>query len=109
MNDILEDQKIHYIVKDYRRMFDQHQTMIKSLKDYEKLLHTRDVKIRELERQVEYLKDNPPVPKPSGQVKSLFNDVEAQLNSTINNLDKRIEQLNKMAENIQKLREVINQ
>lgn len=57
MGDILEDQKIFYIVKDYKRMFEQHNTLVKACKEYQKLLTHRDNRIRDLERQVKNLKN----------------------------------------------------
>lgn len=109
MSDILEDQKIHYIVKDYRRMFNRQQEYIKVLKECRDLLEKKDKRIKELESQLENLKNNPPVLKPPKAVKSLLNDTEAQIYAAINMLSKRSEQLSKTANNVSKLRELLNQ
>ena len=52
MSDLLEDQKIAYIVKDYRRMFDMHEQLVNAVKEATKVLKHKDNRIRDLERQV---------------------------------------------------------
>ena len=111
MSDILEDQKIHYIVKDYRRMYNEYHTMVKALKEYKELLNKRDNRIRDLERQVENLKNQiptePPVVKIPKEVKGLLNDAEAQVHATINKLEKRIAALTRTDESLQKIHDLI--
>ena len=52
MSDILEDQRIHYIVKDYRRMVEMHDALVQACKDATKELEKKDKKILSLEAQL---------------------------------------------------------
>ena len=111
MSDILEDQKIHYIVKDYRRMYNQHGELVKELKRLQDEVSRKDNRIRDLERQVENLKNQtspePPAPKIPNEVKGLLNDAEAQVHASINKLEKRIAALTRTDENLQKLHDIL--
>ena len=51
-SDLLEDQQIHYIVKDYRRMFDMHYKLVDACKEASKALDKRDKKIALLENKL---------------------------------------------------------
>lgn len=52
MSDILEDQKIFYIVKDYRRMYELHSELVDAIKQATKELKKKDNRIAYLERQL---------------------------------------------------------
>lgn len=52
MSDLLEDQKIHYIVKDYRRMVKMHDELVQACKDATKELEKKDKKILSLEAKL---------------------------------------------------------
>ena len=52
MSDLLEDQKIHYIVKDYRRMVEMHDELVQACKDATKELEKKDKKILSLEEKL---------------------------------------------------------
>jgi hypothetical protein len=52
MSDILEDQKIHYIVKDYRRMYEMHTQLVDAVKEATAAIKHKDNRIRDLEKQV---------------------------------------------------------
>ena len=95
MSDILEDQKLHYIVKDYKRMFEQHNQLVKACKEYQDLLQKRDNRIRDLERQVENLKQAPPPPPPVN-LKSTLAEMQNQLNSIISMASKTIDNIEKV-------------
>ena len=121
MSDLLQDQKIHYIVKDYRRMYNEHNALIEELKglkdkaehkdnrirDLEKQVEKRDKQILELERQVEVLNIQKPVSVK--QVNPILNTVEGQVSATINKLEKRIASLQQMALSLQEIKKLINQ
>ena len=94
MGDILEDQKIHCIVKDYKRMFEQHNTLIKACKEYQELLQKRDNRIRDLERQVENLK-NQISPEPPANLKKILGEMDNQLRSIVSRADKVIKNIEK--------------
>ena len=115
MSDLLEDQKIHYIVKDYRRMYNQHEELVKELKKLQDEALHKDNRIRDLERQVENLKNQippePPAPKiPKALEKKLKHylaEIEMPIDSTITKLEKRIVALNTAADYMQRLRDVL--
>ena len=94
MGDILEDQKILYIVKDYKRMFEQHNTLIKACKEYQELLQKRDNRIRDLERQVENLKNQTPS-EPPANLKKILGEMDNQLRSIVSKADKVIKNVEK--------------
>ena len=52
MSDILTDQKIHYIVKDYRRMYEMHNQLVNAVKEATAAIKHKDNRIRDLEKQV---------------------------------------------------------
>ena len=113
MSDILEDQKIHYIVKDYRRMYNQHGELVKELKRLQdKVLH-KDNRIRDLERQVENLKNQtppePPAPKIPKDVKRLLSETQVTIDASMRKLEKRIAALTTASENIATVKELLNQ
>ncbi len=90
MSDIIEDQKTFYIVKDYKRMFEQHNTLVKACKEYRELLQKRDNRIRDLERQVENLK-NQISPEPPASLKKILGEMDNQLRSIVSRAGKVIE------------------
>lgn len=52
MSDILQDQKIHYIVKDYRRMFDNYSKMVDGIKEATEALRKKDMEIAKLKAKL---------------------------------------------------------
>lgn len=52
MSDLLEDQKVHYIVKDYRRMYEMHSQLVDAVKEATAAIKHKDNRIRDLEKQV---------------------------------------------------------
>lgn len=52
MSDILQDQKIHYIVKDYRRMFDNYSKMVDGIKEATEALKKKDMEIAQLKARL---------------------------------------------------------
>ena len=113
MSDILEDQKIHYIVKDYRRMYNQHGELVKELKRLQDEVSRKDNRIRDLERQVENLKNQtppePPAPKIPKDVKRLLSETQVTIDASMRKLEKRIAALSTASENIVAVKELLNQ
>lgn len=110
MSDLLEDQKIHYIVKDYRRMYNQHGELVKELKRLQDEAFHRENRIRDLERQVENLKNQilPESPKLPKEIKGLLNEVETTIDASMRKLEKRIAALTKASANIVAVKELLN-
>lgn len=113
MSDILEDQKIHYIVKDYRRMYNQHGELVKELKRLQDEALHKDNRIRDLERQVENLKNQTPpespAPKILKDVKRLLSETQVTIDASMRKLEKRIAALTTASENIATVKELLNQ
>jgi polyhydroxyalkanoate synthesis regulator phasin len=113
MSDILEDQKIHYIVKDYRRMYNQCGELVKELKRLQDEVLHKDNRIRDLERQVENLKNQtppePPAPKIPKDVKRLLSETQVTIDASMRKLEKRIAALTTASENITTVKELLNQ
>lgn len=109
MSDILEDQKIHYIVKDYRRMYNEHGELIKELKRLQDEAIHKDNRIRDLERQVENLKNQTPPepPKLHKEVKGLLSEAETTIDASMRKLEKRIAALTKASANIAAVKELL--
>lgn len=73
MGDILEDQKIHYIVKDYQRMFSTYNEMVEACKQASKALEKKNNKIAHLENKLEKYANNQKLKHLKGQI-SLISD-----------------------------------
>jgi chromosome segregation ATPase len=109
MSDILEDQKIHFIVKDYRRMFEQHNTLVSMGKELQSELRKKNAEIIILRAKVNDLESQTSKPqKPSGKVKGILNDIETMTNSIAYKLKQATESLNKVSKSTEELRQLIN-
>ena len=109
MSDILEDQKIHYIVKDYRRMYDSYWDMTALIKQQQKALEQKDKEILVLRSKVDELKRTSLgcAVKPS-KLKGILNEMETISNSMNNRLLQVTEQTNKISRDVEELRGAIN-
>ena len=109
MSDILEDQKIHYIVKDYQRMFKQHDELIATIKDLKEQVRHRDNRIVNLERQVAILsKPMQAFSIPPKTVKGYLNDMTSKSKSLIASFDKHIKTLNSIVGSLEHLKTSID-
>ena len=109
MSDILEDQKIHFIVKDYRRMFNSYQTLENIIKEQEKSLKEKDKEILILRSKVNELKNEHPEYSPhKGKLKGILNEIEALSNSMNAKLQQGVIQSNKISNDVEELRQLIN-
>ena len=109
MSDILEDQKIHYIVKDYRRMFNSYQALEFTIEEQVKALNEKDKEILKLRAQVNELKqEHPKEIFPKGKLKGILNDIEALTNSMSAKFQQGVSQSTKISNNVEELRQLIN-
>ena len=108
MNDLLEDQKIHYIVKDYRRMFNNFWALKEKNKILCDTISEKDNEIMLLRAKVNELKKaKPDEVIPKGRIKGLLNDLEAMTKSMTNRLDQQASQIAKINHSVQEFRELI--
>ena len=84
MSDLLDNQKIHYIVKDYKRMFDGFHALVEENKELRSIIEKKDHEIATLEafkkqkiaKQVIVQEK-----KLDGDIKGLLNNSLCQINS----------------------------
>jgi hypothetical protein len=101
MSDILDDQKLHFIVKDYRRMYNT----FWSLKEINQVLHNtineKDKEILILRARVNELKNDlknaPKEPEIPSGLKKKLGEMDNQINSIIS-------KANKIMENVEDIR-----
>ena len=109
MSDLLEDQRIHYIVKDYRRMFNTWHYLKGVLEEKDKALKEKDKEILLLRSRVNELKNKAPEAVISkNKLKGILNEVETITNSIKAKLSKGESQVDKISTNIEELRQLIS-
>lgn len=108
MSDLLEDQKIHYIVKDYRRMFETYWALYDIAKGLREKLDKRESEIAILKSSIEDLKKSIPSKSADNRLKGVMNEIESQTNSLTHKLQQSIEQIAKISNNIETVRKSIN-
>ena len=110
MSDILEDQKIHYIVKDYRRMFNNFWALAESNQILRDTIKEKDKEILLLRARVNELKKEKPKEEilPKGKLKGILNDIEAITNSMQNRLQQIVNQAARISNSVEEFRELIN-
>lgn len=108
MSDLLEDQKIFYIVKDYRRMFNNYWSLKATIDELTSTVNKKDKEILLLRARVNDLKNNVPKIDTSGKLKGIMNEIESQTNSLAHKLLQSIEQLEKISNNVETVMESIN-
>ena len=109
MSDLLEDQKIHYIVKDYRRMFNSYYTLKAIIEEQETALKNKDKEILLLRSRVNELKkEHPEYTIPKGKLKGILNEIESLTNSMNAKLQQGVSQSARISNNVEELRQLIN-
>lgn len=108
MSDLLEDQKIHYIVKDYRRMYNTYWLLKEAMQVYDSLLEKRDKEILSLKAKIEDLEKYGTLKGNSGVMKSKLSELESRSSAILDKLQKAVEQIEKNMINVEELRQLIN-
>ena len=114
MSDILEDQKIAYIVKDYKRMFDRYDAVVKRGKELEEAVKARDALIVELRGQINSQKNEIANLKgiqnqnPDKRARGVLNQIECRANAVYNHLKKTCDSLEGITKDVDELRSYIN-
>ena len=108
MSDILDDQKLHYIVKDYRRMYNTFWSLKEINQELHNTINEKDKEILILRARVNELKNEHPKEQlPVGKLKGILNEIESLTNSMNNKLQQSVSQSQKISNNIEELRELI--
>ena len=108
MSDILEDQRIHNIVKDYKRMYDQHDQLVAIGKQLQKELIAKDKELMRVRTELCNIKSNGvPGKETIKAVKSQLSELETRVNSTANNILTVTQRLEGISENIKQIKELL--
>ena len=109
MSDLLEDQKIHYIVKDYRRMFNNYWALKTIIEEQEKALNEKDKEILLLRSRINELKqEHSKEELPKGKLKGILNEIESITNSMNAKLQQGVSQSTRISNDVEELRQLIN-
>lgn len=110
MSDIVEDSKIHFIVKDYKRMYDGFHALVEENKALKEMLEKKEQAIANLEafkRQKITKSVVVQEKKLDGTIKGKLNEALCQVNSLNDKAKKIIEQSEKLMKTIKQLDEEI--
>ena len=102
MNDIVEDSKVHYIVKDYKRMYEGFHALVKENKDLKKMVGDLQKKVVNLQTELDKKKVKVEK-KVDGSVKGMMNDGLCQVNAIHNKAKLFIEQTERLAKTLEQL------
>lgn len=102
MSDIVEDSKVHWIVKDYKRMYEGFHALVEENKALKKEVIELRLKVEhlnnDLEKKVESKKS------PNKKIKGVLTEIEARSNAIYNDLKKRMDSLDGIIKNVEELR-----
>ena len=108
MSDILEDQRIHNIVKDYKRMYEQHDQLVALGKQLQQELIAKDKELLRVRTELNNIKAKGlPDDKPMKAIKCQLNELETRVNSTANNILIATQRLGNISENIKQIKELL--
>ena len=108
MSDILEDQRIHNIVKDYKRMFDEHDQLVAIGKELQSELIAKDKELLRVRTELNNIKAKGlPDDKPLKAIKGQLNELETRVNSTVNNIQIATKRLSDIIDNIKLIKELL--
>ena len=115
MSDIVEDSKVHYIVKDYKRMYDGFHALIEENKALKKEVDVLQTKVEKLQAKLEKYKNEEAKKEkaetkknPNKRIIGVLNEIEARSNAIVNDLQKRIESINGIINNAEEIRTFLN-
>jgi chromosome segregation ATPase len=108
MADILEDQRIHNIVKDYKRMYEQHDQLVAIGKQLQQELIAKDKELLRVRTELNNIKAKGlPDDKPIKAIKSQLSELETRVNSTAHNILIATQRLEGIKDNIKQIRELL--
>ena len=110
MADILEDQRIHNIVKDYKRMYEQHDQLVAVGKQLQLDLIAKDKELLRVRTELNNIKAKGlPDDKPLKAIKGQLSELETRVNSTAHNILIASQRLEGIKDNIKQLKELLKQ
>ena len=114
MADILEDQRIHNIVKDYKRMYEQHDQLVAIGKEFQKQLIAKEKELAAVKAELEDVKakakaKSAPDEKLLKNIKGQLSELETRVNSTAHNILIASQRLEGIKDNIKQLKELLKQ
>ena len=114
MSDILEDQKIHYIVKDYRRMYNGFHALREEKEELQRKVNEKDIEILRLQSSIKDLKNEldaarKSAKKPQKAITAKFNDLEVRTDSMMKLLEKVMSHAQNNINNIEELSVLIKE
>ena len=108
MSDILEDQKIHLIVKDYRRMSEQHDKLVAIGKEFQAQLIAKEKELANVKAELNTIKAKK---KPKDEiVQTVLNklsELESRTISVNENAAKLFQQTDNIIANIKEIRKLL--
>ena len=108
MSDILEDQKIHLIVKDYKRMYEEHDQLVSIGKELQSELIAKDKELLRVRTELNNIKAKGlPDDKPLKAIKGQLNELETRVNSTAHNILVATQRLTDISDNIKQIKELL--
>ena len=110
MSDILTDQKIHLIVKDYRRMVEQHDKLVAIGKEFQNQLIAKEKELAKVKMELNDIKAKGlPKDKPKKAIKIQLSEIESRATSAYNNADKLMNALNGIILNIKEIKQLLKE
>ena len=108
MSDILEDQKIHYIVKDYRRMYNGFHALREQKEELQKKVNEKDIEILRLQSSIKDLRNEldaarKSAKKPQKAINAKMTDLEVRTDSMMKLLEKVMSHAQKNINNVEEL------
>jgi chromosome segregation ATPase len=110
MADILEDQRIHNIVKDYKRMYEQHDQLVAIGKEFQKQLIAKEKELSAVKAELEDVKKKIKSAlddKPPKTIKGQLCDLETQLSSVTKNILIQAKRLESVSEKVKQIKELL--
>jgi chromosome segregation ATPase len=108
MSDILQDQKIHFIVKDYKRMFEQHDHIVAVGKQLQEELIAKDKELLRVRTELNNIKAKGlPADTAIKAIKSQLSELESRVISTAAKILSATQQLEGIKDNIKQIKELI--
>lgn len=117
MSDILEDQKIHLIVKDYRRMVEQHDKLVEIGKEFQNQLIAKEKELAKVKMELDNVKGELKNIKAKGlgdgkarkAIRSQLVEVESRSISAHNNAERLMNTMNGIIENVKEINRILNE
>ena len=112
MSDILTDQKIHLIVRDYKRMYEQHDKLVAIGKEFQNKLIAKEKELAKVKMELNDIKAKAkgvPKDKPKKAIRCQLSEIESRATSAYNNADKLMNALNGIILNIKEIKQLLKE